>query len=235
MKDPFAGTTDPRIFKEFNTMPRRIESETVPQKVVRGSQASGIYDLHSLGWHNFQQLCLTIVREIFGQTVESFLDSSDAGRDGAFAGTWTPVGGESLTGRFVIQCKFTSKRQSNLRVPDLVNEAAKAKQLVQAGLCDCYLLLTNAGISGATAKRVEALFHSAGAKQVALFGSTWICQQIRENKRLRMLVPRIYGLGDLSQILDERVYKQAKALLASFREDLAKSCLRVPTEGLRRL
>lgn len=225
MKDPFAGATDPRIFKEFNTMPRRIDSETVPQKVVRDSQASGIYDLHSLGWHSFQQLCLTILREIFGQTVESFLDSSDAGRDGAFAGTWTPVGGESLTGRFVIQCKFTSKRQSNLRVSDLVNEAAKAKQLVQSGLCDCYLLLTNAGISGATAKRVEALFHSAGAKQVALFGSTWICQQIREKKRLRMLVPRIYGLGDLSQILDERVYKQAKALLASFREDLAKIVL----------
>jgi hypothetical protein len=46
-----------------------------------------MYDLHILGWHSFQQLCLTITREIFGQTVESFLDSSDAGKDGAFAGT----------------------------------------------------------------------------------------------------------------------------------------------------
>jgi hypothetical protein len=45
-----------------------------------------MYDLHILGWHSFQQLCLTITREIFGQTVESFLDSSDAGKDGAFAG-----------------------------------------------------------------------------------------------------------------------------------------------------
>ena len=33
-----------------------------------------MYDLHILGWHSFQQLCLTITREIFGQTVESFLD-----------------------------------------------------------------------------------------------------------------------------------------------------------------
>jgi hypothetical protein len=28
-----------------------------------------MYDLHILGWHSFQQLCLTITREILGQTV----------------------------------------------------------------------------------------------------------------------------------------------------------------------
>jgi len=69
-----------------------------------------MYDLHTLGWHSFQQLCLTITREIFGQTVESFLDSADAGKDGAFAGIWKPIGDETLSGRFVIQCKFTSSR-----------------------------------------------------------------------------------------------------------------------------
>ena len=41
-------------------------------------------------------------------------------------------------------------------------------------------------------------------------------------KRLRMLVPRVYGLGDLGQILDERAYAQARAILESMREDLAK-------------
>ena len=59
-------------------------------------------------------------------------------------------------------------------------------------------------------------------KHGATFGSTWISQQIRENRRLRMLVPRVYGLGDLSQILDERAYAQARAILESLREDLAK-------------
>jgi len=58
-----------------------------------------------------------------------------------------------------------------------------------------------------------------------LFGSTWICDQIKENKRLRMLVPRLYGLGDLSQILDERAYAQAKALLTSLSDDLSKVVL----------
>jgi hypothetical protein len=181
-----------------------------------------MYELHSLGWHSFQQLCLTIAREILGQTVESFLDSNDGGRDGAFAGTWTPHGHESLSDRFVIQCKFTSKRDDNLRASDLSDEAAKAKRLVKEGRCDCYVLMTNAGLSGKEAEKTERLYKHAGVKHVLLYGSTWICQQIQENKRLRMLVPRLYGLGDLSQILDERVYAQARALLASLREDLSK-------------
>jgi hypothetical protein len=46
-----------------------------------------MYDLYNLSWHSFQELCLTITRGILGQTVESFLDSSDVGKDGAFAGT----------------------------------------------------------------------------------------------------------------------------------------------------
>jgi len=50
-------------------------------------------------------------------------------------------------------------------------------------------------------------------KHVRTFGSTWIGEQIRENKRLRMLIPRVYGLGDLSQILDERAYLQARLIL----------------------
>jgi hypothetical protein len=184
-----------------------------------------MYDLHNLGWHSFQQLCLTITREILGQTVESFLDSADAGKDGAFVGTWKPSTGVALSGRFVIQCKFTSKRDKKLRTSDLTDDVEKARKLVKAGRCDCYLLMTNAGVSGATAEKVETLFKQAGVKQVRSFGSTWISQHIAETKRLRMLVPRVYGLGDLSQILDERAYTQARALLASLREDLSKIVL----------
>lgn len=184
-----------------------------------------MYDLHNLGWHDFQQLCLTITREILGQTVESFLDSADAGKDGAFVGTWALTQGETFHGRFVIQCKFTSRPGKNLVPSDLTDEVEKVRRLVQNRRCDSYILMTNAGLSGASAEDVEALFTSAGVKQVALFGSTWICDQIREKKRLRMLVPRLYGLGDLSQILDERAYAQAKALLISLSEDLSKVVL----------
>lgn len=181
-----------------------------------------MYDLHNLGWNSFQQLCLTITREILGQTVESFLDSGDGGRDGAFTGKWRATGQEDLTGSFVIQCKFTSRSSYVLQTSDLSDEIEKAKRLVAKGLCDSYLLMTNAGLSGTREEDIKALFQAAGVKHVATFGSTWISQQIRENKRLRMLVPRVYGLGDLSQILDERAYAQARAILESLREDLAK-------------
>lgn len=185
-----------------------------------------MYDLHTLGWHSFQQLCLTITREIFGQTVESFLDSSDAGKDGAFTGIWKPVNEEALSGRFVIQCKFTSRRDKKLSAADLADDAQKAEKLVKTGRCDCYVLMTNAGLSGSAKEEIETLFTAvAGVKTVVCYGSTWISQQIKESKRLRMLVPRIYGLGDLSQVLDERAYEQAKALLASLREDLSKVVL----------
>lgn len=181
-----------------------------------------MFELHNLGWNDFQRLCLTITREILGQTVESFLDSGDGGRDGAFTGTWSAKGQESLSGPFVIQCKFTSRINYVLRTADLSDEVEKAKKLVGQGLCDSYVLMTNAGLSGTGAGKIKALFESAGVKHVATFGSTWINQQILENKHLRMLVPRVYGLGDLSQILDERAYVQARTILESMREDLAK-------------
>ena len=181
-----------------------------------------MYDLHNLGWHSFQQLCLTIARDILGQSVESFLDSNDGGRDGAFAGSWNPTGKENISGHFVIQCKFTSRANHQLRPSDLSDELAKTTRLVREGRCDCYVLLTNASMSGRQAEKIEALFKGAGARHVLLFGSTWICQQIHDSKRLRMLVPRVYGLGDLSQILDHRAYSQAHALLASLRDDLSK-------------
>src|SRR3546814_17968019 len=37
-----------------------------------------------------------------------------------------------------------------------------------------------------------------------------------------MLVPQMYGLGDLTQILDSRAYAQARAVLDSMSEDMRK-------------
>ena len=181
-----------------------------------------MYDLHKLGWNSFQQLCLTVTSEILGQTVESFLDNRDGGRDGAFTGTWKAVGQESLSGPFVIQCKFTSKVNRILRPSDLSDEVKKARRLVERGLCESYVLMTNAGISGTGSASIKDAFKAVGVRFVAIYGGPWINRQILENKRLRMLVPRVYGLGDLSQILDERAYAQARAILESMREDLAK-------------
>jgi hypothetical protein len=187
-----------------------------------------MYDLHHLGWNSFQQLCLTISREVLGQTVQSFLDSNDAGRDGAFSGSWTPATGEHLSGKFVIQCKFSSKANYLLTKSDMTDEIPKVRKLVTDGLCDSYVLMTNAGVSAKQEARIKSELIDAGVKHVLIYGSTWIEDQIRDNTRLRMLVPRVYGLGDLSQILDERAYAQARAVLESMREDLAKVVITDP-------
>jgi energy-coupling factor transporter ATP-binding protein EcfA2 len=181
-----------------------------------------MFDLHKLGWHSFQQLSLTILREILGQTVESFLDSADGGRDGAFSGTWKLSEKEDLSGTFVFQCKHTNRTSHNLSLSDVSDEISKAERLVKENKCDCYILITNAGTSGTVIEQITTELLKVGVKKTRVFGSTWISTQIQENKRLRMLVPRVYGLGDLSEILDERAYDQAKILLNSLREELAK-------------
>ena len=180
------------------------------------------YDLHLLGWYEFQKLCLTIVQEIMGQTVMSFLDSNDAGKDGAFSGTWKQKDGEDLTGVFVIQCKFTNKSDKNLRLSELDDEFSKIERLVLEKRCDCYVLMTNAGITGRFETTFSRKLSALGVKTWRVFGSNWIYSQIHESNRLRTLVPRLYGLGDLSQILDERAYSQARQLLLSMRDDLSK-------------
>jgi DNA replication protein DnaC len=180
------------------------------------------YDLHLLGWHAFQQLCLTITREILGQTVEIFLDSNDAGKDGAFSGTWKQIGSEDINGNFVVQCKFTNQNNKNLTLSDLADEFNKIETLTANKRCDCYILMTNAGVSGRFKENYSKKLEALGVKSSKVFGSNWLFTQIHENKRLRMLVPRVYGLGDLTQILDERSYAQAKQLLSSMRDDLSK-------------
>jgi hypothetical protein len=181
-----------------------------------------MYDLHKLGWHSFQQLCLEIAREVLGQTVESFLDNNDGGRDGAFSGAWATQSGEDLSGRFVIQCKFTARSDGKLSVSDLSDEVSPAARLVRGGLCDTYILMTNAGITGTSSKAIEQALRSAGVKHTRILSASWLCATIQTNSRLRALVPRVYGLGDLTQILDERAYSQARILLATLKDDLSK-------------
>ena len=181
-----------------------------------------MYNLHLLGWHSFQDLCNAIAREVLGQTVLSYLPSNDEGRDGSFTGRWVTQKKKVMEGEFVIQCKFTSKQNKNFTFSDFTYEIDKVKDLVNQGLCDIYIIMTNAGISGRSEAKIKREFLQCGVKHVLIYGNDNICQVIRENTRLRRMVPRVYGLGDLSQIIDERVYRQGQVLLESLKDELAK-------------
>lgn len=196
----------------------------------RAQSTNTDYELHTLGWKSFQDLCISLTREIFGQTVQIFNSSKDGGRDGAFYGVWDPADQKSeLSGSFTFQCKFISSPHKILQSSHIEDEYDKAKILAGKGLCDNYILLTNYSISALSEATIRARFLSIhGIKEFRLFGKEWISQQIRESTRLRMHVPRIYGLGDLSQILDERVYEQAKEIIFSMKNTLSKFVVTEP-------
>lgn len=180
------------------------------------------FDLHRLGWHDFQSLCRTVAREILGQEVNAFADVHDGGRDGAFYGDWQSSSRPSPDRHFVIQAKHTKNANATLSVSMLTDEIGEAGALVDRGICDVYLLMTNARVTGRSHEQITQELLDVGVSEVQVFGQEWFNEIISENSRLRMLVPRLYGLGDLAQILDTRAYEQAQAVLESMTTDLAK-------------
>ncbi|WP_150700278.1 hypothetical protein, partial [Pandoraea terrae] len=136
-----------------------------------------------------------------------------------------------MTKSSTIQCKFTSNSNSKLTLPMLTDELGKVSRLVQQGLAEDYVLITNHFVSGAAEANIVMAFKKAGATQCRVLSADWLIDQIEQSARLRMLVPRLYGLGDLSNILDERAYEQASMILSSMGNDLKKL---VVTEAHRR-
>ena len=186
------------------------------------AQASNVsFDLHSLGWKAFQDLCLAIAEEVLKRPVEAFLASHDGGRDGAFIGSWSGDPASSEAGKSTIQCKFTSKRDAKLGLPEIKDELEKAGRLAARGLADDYVLLTNYFVSGEASATIAAAFQGVGVKRCLVLGADWITRKIQSSARLRVMVPRVYGLGDLSQILDERAYAQSRSILSMLGDDLA--------------
>ena len=204
-------------------------SEASPslQRVRLASNSNHLdYQLHTIGWKAFQDLVLTVLREVWGQTVQAFCETKDQGRDGAFFGTWArPTKGsqpQSLTGSFAVQCKFTSCISKNFSAKHLASEVEKAKLLAERGLAQHYFLFLNVSVTASRQNEIATLFSHPMIKSVTVYGKEALTQYIAENRGLRMLVPRLYGLGDLSQIIDERAYEQANQIVLSMGEDLRK-------------
>ena len=190
-----------------------------------------MFDLHKLGWKAFEDLIACVFREVIGQSFQSFAVGPDSGRDGAFFGQWKTQHGIILSGSFTIQCKHSSKSGRNLTASTIENELAKIEHLAVDGLADNYIFVTNLEISGKFEEIARRAFVAAGAGEVRIYGSRWINAIISENPRLRRLVPRLYGLGDLTQIMTHQAYRQARETLECIAPDLA--CY-VPTESYRK-
>lgn len=189
------------------------------------------FDLHKLGWKAFEDLVACILREIWGQTFQTFAEGVDGGRDGAFYGEWFTQKAEKISGSFTVQCKHTSKREKLLPASVVKEEIPKITTLASKGLCDNYIFVTNFKVTAKRAQNAEDAFVKAGAKFAKIYESSWINASIAERPTLRRLVPRLYGLGDLTQIVTHQAYRQAREVLDSLIPDLA--CF-VPTEAYRK-
>ncbi|MDL4820137.1 nSTAND3 domain-containing NTPase [Actinomadura opuntiae] len=171
-------------------------------------------------WRDFQDLCVAILRHVWGQSVASFADSNDGGRDGVFYGSWDnsrhDEPNENIPAApFVIQCKHSQSEGSTLSFSALENEFEKIRLLVTQEMCSTYVLMTNARVSGVSEGRIRKRIKECGVEHLFIFDSQWICDTIASHRTLRTFVPRVYGLGDLSQILEDRACEQAKMLMTS--------------------
>ncbi|WP_156918377.1 hypothetical protein [Bradyrhizobium sp. Cp5.3] len=164
-----------------------------------------------LGWNAFQDPACAVTAEVLKRPVQMFLGSNDGGRDGAFLGTWNGDSGE--TAKSTIQC--IGKPGANLTLAALQDELPKAATLAKQGLAEDYVIMTNGGVSGEADAQICRAFEAAGVKTCRVLGGSWIVQQLAENAKLRMLIPRVYGIGDLSHIITGHGYKQAKEILDS--------------------
>lgn len=222
--EPTSPTTDPNLTPVAAATVEdggaaRGELTTVGAPAMM--QASEVdFALHTLGWKAFQDLAVAVSSEVLERPVQTFLPSKDGGRDGAFWGTW-PGAPDVPDAKSTIQCKFTGKANATLKLADISAELSKITSLAARGLAHDYVLVTNAGISGEAEAAICAAFVAAGATRARTLGREWLTSEIRRRARLRMMVPRLYGLGDLSQIIDERAYLQARFILSAMGDDLA--------------
>lgn len=166
------------------------------------------FALHTLGWKAFQDLCAQICAETLRRTVSIYREAQDGGQDAVFL-LPADMGFQEAT----IQCKFSGKSDKRLRLSDITAELANVKELVVQGRAHTYYFLTSMGVDAPVAAEIRDQLRELGVQEPHVEGREWITEQIKNSSRLRALVPRVYGLGDLSTIVDERSAAQTRALL----------------------
>jgi hypothetical protein len=184
-------------------------------------------ELHTLGWKAFQDLCAQVSEEVLKRTVSIYREAQDGGQDAVFL---TASANGEETGVGTLQCKFSAASNRRLRLSDLLEEEDTVRELVAKGEATSYVLMTSMGVDAPVAAAIRSRLFSLGVSRPHVLGREFITWAIRRSARLRALVPRVYGLGDLSTILDERRAEQTKRLLGHLVDTLR---VYVPTEAHR--
>lgn len=183
------------------------------------------FALHTLGWKAFQDLCAQLCAEALGRTVSIYREAQDGGQDAVFLLPAVQGSGEST-----VQCKFSGKADLRLKLSDIAPELSNVAMLVADGRAHAYYFMTSVGVDAPVAAQIRDQLRGLGVVEPYVLGREWITGQIKISPRLRALVPRVYGLGDLSTIVDERSAEQTRALLGHLIKSLG---VYVPTGAHR--
>ncbi|MBO1000751.1 restriction endonuclease [Bacillus sp. SD075] len=181
----------------------------------------GKYNLHLLGWKAFENLVCNIMQHTLGATYTPFSEGKDGGRDGYFEGKgpFDNNSDRTFSGKFVFQCKRTTNSEESMTLPIIKDEIKKIQKLVNENNINHYIIFTNRKISAGNDLIIrERFLKISGLESCTVLGSEWFDSTIDGDKRLRRLVPRLYGIGDLSEIIDERVYKQSHEIIEDLKE-----------------
>lgn len=175
------------------------------------------FALHTLGWKAFQDLCSQVLEEELRCTVSVYREAQDGGQDAVFL----MKGADGSVTVGTAQCKFSSKHEQRLRPSDIAGELEHVRQLVAKGMASTYYFLTSMSVDADVAREIRERLVALGVIEPHVEGKDWLVGKIKGSPRLRALVPRVYGLGDLSTIIDERCASQTLALLGDHRKALS--------------
>jgi hypothetical protein len=98
-----------------------------------------------------------------------------------------------------------------LRIRDLTPEFKHVEELVQSGQAHTYIFMTSMSVDAPVATTIRKRLCELGVRKPHVLGNQYLIRSIRTSARLRALVPQVYGLGDLSTILDQRLIEQTRA------------------------
>ena len=199
-----------------------------PMPKTNSHRAQGPYvdlALHTIGWKAFQDMAAQVCEERLKTRVTIHHEAKDGGQDAVFL---IPASRKKVPPSGTVQVKFSSDPKGSLTLSNLTLELVKLQELVTAGEADSYVVVTNMSVSAPQAKLIRNKLHEYGVNKPEVWGKQQITQTIRESAKLRALVPQVYGLGDLTTILDVRAIEQTKAILKAW---LPKIKAYVPTNS----
>jgi len=166
--------------------------------------------LHTMGWRAFQDLCSQVCEVVLRRPVEIFREAQDGGQDAVFL---IPPSADGELSIGTVQCKHTSDAVKRLKFSDLKPEVEHVTALVNKNQADTYILMTNMGVDAQVALEIRQELKRLGVRKPHVFGKQFVVRTVKGSPRLRAMVPQVYGLGDLTAILDERLSQQSRALL----------------------